>query len=165
MAVKKIKFNQGLGMLEVLMAISLLTLLFIYLLSVLNLALKTSSQQRLESKAYGLLQESVEGLRNFRDGTDWNVNGIATFTLGAAYHLEKTGTPLKWQVVSDVSTVDGFSQSIVFNAVQRDVGSSSIVESGGVIDTNSIKAVVKINWQEGSKTRELQSIVLLTDWQ
>jgi len=77
--------------------------------------------------------------------------------------LEQNGNPIKWALVAGLQTKDGFTQSIVFSAVRRDVN-GNIVDFGGNLDNYSKMARVKITWQDQGKTKQIQLDNLLTSW-
>lgn len=160
---KQKPFQQGISMLEIVVVLALLTTLFIYLLAMMNLSLKLAGQQKREQAAQLLAKANMEGLRNFRDGTSWSVDGLGTLTLNSPYHLTKSGSPAKWNLVAGSITAAGFTQQIIFNEVRRDAA-SNIVASGGAEDVNSLKATALVSWQEGKKTRQITAVGLLTNW-
>lgn len=136
------------------------------LAAILGLAamfLTTSQTVQQTSQATVLAQDGLEVIRNYRDGTDWAVDGLGTVTLGALYHPEQSGAPPKWVLVAGSSTVDVFERQIVFEGVLRD-GNDDIALSGGTDDADTIKAVVQVSWQERGRSHQVELTAYFTNW-
>ena len=159
----KIKKQLGASLVEILMAIGLITTTLVALLAIVNFSIKVAGQSQVEYKALSLAKEMMEAVRSFRDNSDWLTNGLNVLNLDVNYHLEQNGNPIKWALVAGLQTKDGFTQSIVFSAVRRDVN-GNIVASGGNLDNYSKMARVKITWQDQGKTKQIQLDNLLTSW-
>ena len=137
--------KKGISIVEILIVIAIIVIAFVALLGTVAYSLRISSLVEKENQANNLAQEVIEAVRNFRDGTDWDINGLGNLTLGAIYRLEKTiDVPPKWTLALGEETIDNFTRRVVFTEVRRDA-SDNIVESGGMIDLDSKKVTVRTN--------------------
>jgi len=153
--------SRGISVIEILVVIFVLSIAFVSILGLLTFSLSVSSSIKDTTQAVNLAQETLEAVRNFRDGTDWETNGLGTLTTGVSYHPEKTGdSPPQWTLTQGEETVDGFSRKIVFEQVFRD-GNDDIVETGGTLDVDTKKVTVTVSWGN----REVTITTYLTNWQ
>src|SRR4030042_2980784 len=138
--------KKGITVVEILVVVFVLLVAFVGILGLLTFSLKTSSLIKKTTYANFLAQETIESVRNFRDGTDWDIDGLGSLTAGI-YHPEKTAdVPPKWNLVSGEETINNFTRKIVIENVQRD-GSDIIVESGGINDTETKKIIITASWE------------------
>ena len=114
------------------------------------------------SGATALAQEGLEIVRSFRDGTDWTVDGLDTFTPGNPYHPEQSGTPPKWVLASGAEAIGVFTREIQFEEVSRDANSD--IASSGTADPDTVKAVVNVSWQERERSHEVELSAYFTNW-
>ncbi len=164
MAVNKTQNSKGMGLIELLIVIAIITTGLVYLLGMFSFSLRISGEEKKVSQANFMAQELVEGVRNFRDGTSWQDNGLGTLAVFTPYHLERNGSPQKWSLAAGERTTDGFTQQIVFNDVWRD-SNDDIIAGGGTLDENSKKVTATVSWQERGKSRQVEIITLFTNWQ
>lgn len=157
---KKWKDNKkGISIIEILIVIAIIVIALTSLLGLIVFSLKVSTLMKETTQANNLAQETLEAVRNFRDGTDWNADGLGALTAGVIYYPQKSGdTPPKWQILSGEETVNGFTRKVVFDEVYRDVN-DNIVETGD-IDPDTIKVITTISWKD--KTIELATY--FTNW-
>jgi len=152
--------NKGALMLEILIVVFIVGIAIIAFLDLATFSLRMNNVIKMNSAADDFAKEAVEAARNFRDGTDWDANGIAALTMGAIYHPEKTAdNPPKWSMVSGEETIGAFKRKIVFQNGLRD-GGGNIVESGGVIDNDTKKMIVTVTFQNHS----VEIITYFTNW-
>lgn len=153
--------KRGVSIIEILIVIAIIVIALSSLLGISTFSLKISTLIKETGQANNLAQEAMEAVRNFRDGTDWNVDGLGTLaTTTVFYHPEKSTDILpKWQMISGAEIIDGFLRKIVFDDVFRDEN-DNIVDSGGTIDPNTKKITVTVSWKE----REVKIVTYLTNW-
>src|SRR3989344_1926701 len=146
--IKKVNQNKkGFGIIEMLVVIFLVVVGLNSLLGFSSFSLNISNLTKQTTQANKL---ALEAVRNFRDGTTWNVNGLGTLTNGTIYHIQKTtDVPPKWQLVTGEETIDNFKRKIVFGEVFRNSSTDDIADSGDQ-DTNTKKVTVTITWQNES---------------
>ena len=101
-------------------------------------------------------------MRNYRDGTDWAVDGLDTFTPGSPYHPEQSGSPPKWVLVSGLETIGEFTRQIQFEEVSRN--SSHDIVAVGTVDPDTVKAVVTVSWQERQRSHKVEIVAYFTNW-
>ena len=155
-----IQQSKGMVLTELLMVIAVIIICLTALVGAFSFALKVVGQEKAKLEGVLLGQELMEGLRSFRDNTDWTTNGLVVFTNGAVYHLEPSPSPTGWQISAGEGIDGQFSHQLVFYEVRRDAN-SNIVEGGGVFDSKSKKAVITISWPG-----DVISLTgLFTDWQ
>lgn len=156
--------QSGVSLIELLIVMAIITTTLVALLAVLNYSLKIMQSQRTIQRANFLAQQATEGIRNFRDNTDWSVNGLGSLVMGNAYHLVQQGAPPNWALLSGEQTIDGFTEKIVFVNGQRDV-SDNIVGSGGAVDADTKKATVTVEWTENGQLKQIILVAYFTNWQ
>ena len=156
--------KKGVSIIEILIVIAIVGFTLVSILGLVVLSLKISTSTKEIVQANALAQETIEAIRNFRDGTEWATNGLGTLTTGVFYHLEKTAdVPAKWSLDGGEGTIGNFTQKIIFEDVQRDIN-DNIVESGGTNDPDTKKITTTISWQERGKTHQIEIITYLTNW-
>ena len=137
------------------------------LAAILGLAaffLATSQVVQQSSQATALAQEGLEIVRNVRDGTDWTVDGLGTFTLGVPYHPEQSGgPPPEWILGAGTESIGEFTRQIVFEEVRRN-SNDDIALAGGVVDTDSARTIVTVSWQERGRSHEVELTSYFTNW-
>lgn len=149
----------GFILLEIIIAITLITIVFVILLGVSFSALNLSTSAQKETQADSLIKEEFEALRNFRDGTTWATNGLGTVNTGSGNPYYLVNNSNKWALTSGTETVGIFTRKIVFDKVSRDA-SMNIVSSGGTNDSDTIKVTITVSWPG----RTLQDVSYLTNW-
>jgi len=164
-------YSRGIFIIELLVVILILGVGIAAALSFGVFSLRIASLQKQTTEASFLVQDALEGIKNYRDNTGWNDNdpqdeydGLGTVATAVAMHLKLSGgTPPRWQFLLGQETIGIFTREVVVNQVQRD-GSDNIVESGGTLDTDTKKITVKVTWQGFGTTRELETITYLGNW-
>ncbi len=157
--------KKGVSIIEILAVIFIITLTLTSLLGLISFSFGFSNLIKQTIQANNLVKETMETVRNFRDGTNWNLDGLGTVATGDSnpYHLEKSGSPPKWILVSGVETSNIFSRKIVFENIMRN-DNGNIVNSGGVIDPDTKKVTVTASWQEKGRIHNISLITYLTNW-
>ncbi len=152
--------KKGISIIEILIVIAIIVIALIGLLGLITFSLKISTLIKETAQANNLARETIEAVRNFRDGTDWDTNGLRNLATSTAYYPEKSGdVPPKWQLILGEETVNGFIRKVVFNDVYRDAN-DNIVETGGTIDLNTKKVINTISW----KDKKIEIVTYLTNW-
>jgi hypothetical protein len=164
--------NKGSLLVELVIVIGIIVGVLGAILGLATFSLLSSSTVQQTAQATILAEETMEALRNYRDGVPWTqddmgieYDGLGTldFSTGS-FHLEKsTDTPAKWQMVSDAETVGIFERKIDFMRLERD-GNDDIVVSGSE-DSESVQATVTVTWQERGRAHEVHIVGYLTNWQ
>ncbi len=157
------KTQKGIALIELLIVMAIITTGLVYLLGIFSFSLRISIEKEKISQANFMAQEIMEGVRNFRDSTDWQTDGLGTLTTLTPYHLEKTGPPAGWTLVLEEETTNGFTQSVIFHEVRRD-DNKDIVENGGDLDIETKKIIVSVSWTERGKSQQISLTTFLTNW-
>ena len=158
--------KKGFIFLEVLIASALIGIVFITLLGMGFLALNISTSIKQTTRANFLMQEALEAMRSFRDGSDWAANGLGVVNTGSAnpYYatLDTTVNPPAWKLLAGTETVGGFTRSLVFDKVSRNPSNQDIeaVYNSANNDPDSRKITVTV--ASGSTT--YQVVEYLTNW-
>lgn len=156
----KNKFQKGFGLIEILVVIFLVVVGMASLLGFTTLSLKISSLNKQTAQANSLAMETIEAVRNFRDGTDWSVDGLGFLNIDTNYHLQQTlDIPSKWQFVTGEESINGFTRKVVLGQVLRDPASDNIATSGDV-DPKTKKVTVTVSWAD----KNVELITYLTNW-
>ncbi|MFC1629700.1 hypothetical protein ACFL11_00520 [Patescibacteria group bacterium] len=154
------KSKKGASVIELLVVIFIIVVALTSLFGVVAFSLGVSTSIKITTQANALAQETVEAVRNFRDGTAWDTDGLGTLALGTAYYPEKSvGVPPEWTLAAGEETIDIFTRKVVFSSVVRDAN-DDIVESGGVNDPDTKKATITISWD----AKELEIETYFTNW-
>ncbi len=163
--------NKGISIIELLVGAGILTMSLSALLGFLSFAVSTASFLKQQTQAITLGQGALEALKNFRDGTLWNVDdpqnqydGLGKVQTGVSYRMGLSlDVPARWQLLLGTEAIGMFARTMVFENVQRDVN-SNIVSAGGVDDPNTKKVTVTVSWQAKTKPQEVAIISYLTNW-
>jgi len=151
--------NEGLTLVEVLIATSIISAFLLALFGVHNLYLKTALSNGEVIKATGLAEESLEVMRFLRDSS-WSAN-IAPLSLDVDYGLVFDAGV--WQVTADNIWIDDtFERTITLSAVYRD-SSGDIISSGGTLDPDTLLLVSNVSWSNRGATTTKSISTYLTN--
>ena len=137
--------QKGAVLVEVLVAVSIMTIVFMQLSGVAARTLAFSYQALKTSEASFLLEEGAEATKTIRDA-DWNT--IASVTFGAPYYFSFANG--MWTLSSTNTPIDGFTRTVTFSKVYRD--SNADIASSGTFDPGTLLATVSVSWKNGSAT-------------
>ena len=147
----KLKAEHGAGLLEFVIAVSIITVSFFAVIQVSVLALKGVAARNDRAKALVYAQDGMEAVRNIRDG-GWTAN-IATLNFGQTYWVAVSGG--QWTLTqTDPGLLEGtFARTVVVDSVSRDV--SDNIAGSGTDDPETKKVTVTVAWGSPSKTVQL----------
>ena len=149
------------------MAIIIIVVAFLGIFSLAVFSLKTSVSVKESAIANNLAAETIEAIRNFRDATDWNNNGLATLGIGEdnSYYpqLDTSVSPPKWILVEGLETISSFTRKVFFEKVSRDPTTFNIESTYNAShdDPNTRKVITKILWSG----KETEISTYFTNWQ
>lgn len=149
----------GFSIIEILAVIAVIAIALSSLLGMAVLSLKVSTLMKETNQANALAQETMEAVRNFRDGTAWNSNGLGAMTIGVDYYSRVAGSPASWEFIPGAETIGQFSRKIIFSNVLRDAN-KNIVPAGGANDPDTKKAAVTVSW----KDKKVKIEAYFTNW-
>ena len=84
--------KKGISIIELLVAVAIISFALISLLELTSFCLRITSIINQTNKANNMAQEMMEQIRNFRDVTSWNVDGLETITPGTDYYIQESGS-------------------------------------------------------------------------
>ena len=157
------KNKKGIAVVEILIVISIIAIIISSLLGVVVFSLKLSASVKETTTADALAQEIVEAVRNFRDGTDWDSDGLGVLNTGSFYYPEKSGdTPPAWMLVEGEEATNGFVRKVVFERVSRDPGTGNIEDVYDPVrdDPDTRKVIATVSWE----SKKVEIITYFTNW-
>jgi prepilin-type N-terminal cleavage/methylation domain-containing protein len=157
--------KKGFSVIEIIIVIAIISVGLINLLGVGAFSLKISSVVKQTSIADSLAKESIEVVRNIRDITSWDADGIGILNTGAVfYHPElNTGVnPPVWTLVLGEETINNYTRRIDFDRVSRNptTGDIESVYNSSNDDPNTRKIITTVLWG----AREVELITYITNW-
>lgn len=151
----------GFIFLEILIAIALISIVFITLLGIGVLVMNVSGSIQKQTRADFLAKEEFEALRNFRDGTQWATNGLGIVDTGSSSPYYLVNSANHWTLVSGTETQGIFTRKIIFDKVSRDAsGNIEAIYNLSNDDADTRKVTVVIAWLD----KTLQYVSYLTNW-
>lgn len=148
---------------EILTVIAIIGVTLTSLLGLVSFSLEISTLNKQTTQADIAAREAMEAVRNFRENTTWETDGIGIMSTSTDYHPQVSSSTLKWVLVSGTESVGIFTKKIAFTNVQRD-GSDNIVESGGTNDPDTKKITVTVSWTEKGRDHQMKLTSYLTNW-
>jgi prepilin-type N-terminal cleavage/methylation domain-containing protein len=156
--------GKGFSIIEVLIAISLITIAFINFLGIVSFSLKSARFVKRVNQANFLAQETVEATRSFRDNATWGSDGLGGLLVDTDYYpsLTAVNTP-SWSMTLGQEVIGDFSRKVVFYKVSRDPVSFDIesVYNSSNDDPNTRKAVATVYFD----SRSIELTTYFTNWQ
>lgn len=142
--------DKGFGIVEIIIAISIMSITLFAISEVSIVYLKQSGQNKDSLKALYLAEEGLEAARSARDQS-WSGN-IASLTMGSPYF--PTISTNKWTLsnINPGLTDNIYARQVIVTDVSRDA-SDNIVTSGGTNDPNTKKIISTVSW--GTKSTSL----------
>lgn len=150
------KINNGFGMLEVVVGVSIIAFAIFSLFLVAQISLRVSEESSENVKAAFLLEEGVEAVKLMRDMSWQNIGNL---TVSTDYFFTFNGA--SWATTTTNVYVDGFfERKFTLENVYRDAN-QDIVSSGGVLDTDTRKLNVFVSWNSrtGTTTKTISTYV------
>lgn len=140
--------DSGFMTVEILVAISIITVSILAAMTVAQKSIYVSRQAFHTTQAAFLLEEGAEAVRILRDNAWTNISSL---TVGANYY--PTFSDGTWMLSATANTVGIFTRAVTFTNVNRD-GDSNIVTSGGMLESPIFTKLVTVtvSWLEGGVT-------------
>jgi Tfp pilus assembly protein PilV len=139
---KKNNRNFGFMMIEVLVAVSIITASVLTAMAVAQKSIVLSQRSVHMTQAGFLLEEGAEAVRILRDN---NWTNISNLSLNTDYYLSFNGST--WILNTTPSQIGKFTRKITFSGVYRDA-SGDIAEAGS-LDSGTKLVTVTVTWNEG----------------
>ncbi len=135
--------QKGIGLVEIVVAVFILTIVLSVLITVNNLYIKSSSSNIKSSKAAYLASEGIEAIKTIRDSGWVNISAISTSTNHYLYFDNLTS---RWTATNTVEIIpNDFFRRFVTTDVYRD--SQGDISSLGTFDPYTKKIEVYISWE------------------
>jgi|688.fasta_scaffold1647452_1 hypothetical protein len=138
-------YKKGIGLVEVIVAVFILTIVLSSLFTINNLYLKSSLGNIKSTKGAYLASEAVEAVKTIRDSGWSNIVNIANNT---DYYLYFNNETSVWVATSSIQAIDGFSRKFKINNVYRDA--SGDISNAGTVDPNTKKLETFVSWHASS---------------
>jgi len=155
--------KKGGSMIEILVVIAIIATTLTSLLGLISFSLKITTLTRQTSQANNIAKGIMEQVRNFRDGTNWNTDGLGTLITDTNYYVQKSGSPPKWQLFQGTKTINNFTQKVIFGDVMRNEN-DDIVISGGTNNPDTKKITATVSWEEKGTAHQIELVTYLTNW-
>ena len=153
------KHKKGIGLIEVIVGASILSLAGVGLLMTYALYVNASLVAPRPIQAAFLEDEGMEVMRLIRDKNWGSISGLS---LGTTYYLSFDAGAKKWSTAASGVLINGiFDRIVVVSAVNRSV-SKDIVSSGGTLDPDTKKITVSVSWLYKGATTTKQLVGYLT---
>ncbi len=150
-------FKKGIGLVEVLVAVFVFTIILSSLILISNLYLSGATDSLRNTQAAYLAEEGIESIKTIRDNS-WN--DILSIPTDTTKYLSFSIASSSWQISDTEEKIGVFSRSFVIDSVNRDSVSGDISDSG-TDDTNTKKIIVSISWggKNGLLTKDLVTYI------
>jgi len=159
---KKHSTQQGLGLVEIIVAVAVILVAFTSVLLLFQLQVRVEEARREDTRAYAFLSEAMEGVRSVRDDAWANLSGL---TVNTNYYPQVSGSA--WVLsTNNPGPTDGYTRWVVFRSVRRDIATNDgIVSSGGYLDPDTLQVTAYVEWQSRGKTKQKSVVTYMTNWQ
>jgi type II secretory pathway pseudopilin PulG len=157
---KKINLKKGSGLVEILVAIFIFSIILGSLIEASNMYLSGAGESIKTAQGAYIAEEGIEAVKILRDTSWTNVSSLTDNTNYYLYFDTSSSTNNTWIATSTVNSVDAFARTFKTNAVYRD-SNGRIVTSGGTLDTNTEKITVSVSWnsKNGTTTKTLSTYI------
>lgn len=156
--------TKGMTIVEIIVVIAVIVIALFGILELLNLNIKIGERARMEIRAIHFAEEAMEAVRNFRDNTDWDTDGIGILSTGVDYHPDSSLG--KWQLVSGSELIASiYTRRIILDLVSRDANDDiEEVYNSANDDPNTRKITTKVSWQDRTGPKEISLVSYITNW-
>lgn len=155
------KNKSGFGLVEILVAITIIGLSLSALAGLGNFALKIQNRLKKNMTASYLAAEAIEATRAIKD-EDWAL--VSGLGIGSLFHPDQIGSPVKWSLSSGSEVINGFTRQIVFANVYRD-SNDDIVDAAATLDTNTKKITATVSWSDQGQSQQVLLSTYIVNWQ
>lgn len=156
----KPRSEQGVGLIEILVVVSIISLSLVSLTGLGNFALKIQTRLKQNAAATSLAGEALEAARAIRDG-QWT--DLANLAVDTPFHPIKNPSLYQWAMAGGEETINNFTRRLVISNVWRD-SNFNIVQSGGTQDAGTKKITATVSWNNNGQNLQVVLVDYLTDW-
>jgi len=154
------KNQRGIGLIEILVVVSIISIALASLAGVGNFALKIQHRTRQNTIAAFLAVESIEAVRAIKDG-QWGT--MTSFNTDTPLHPIKDPSLFQWTLANGEESINGFQRQLRISNVYRD-SAFNITTSGGALDDNTKKITSIVAWSDNGQSQQITITDYLTDW-
>lgn len=156
---KKNKQQNGIGMIEVIVSLAIITTTFWGFLELAKFSIKTQEQSQAKIEASNIASETIEAIRAVRDE---NWDNLANLSLETKYYPIISEN--KWVLTpTDPGPINGiYDRWFIAKRVYRDTNDD--ISSSGAEDPLTRKITATVEWVNRGKTEQINLITYLTDW-
>jgi prepilin-type N-terminal cleavage/methylation domain-containing protein len=155
--IKSFKYKKGMGLVEILVAVFIFSVVLGVLITINNFYLSNSSKNIKLTKATYLAEEGIEAVRIIRDNSWSNISSLSN---SVDYYLSFNIASSTWEATTSPSSIDSYIRKFNLLEVERDIN-GKIVSSGGAVDLYTKLVNVYISWQnKGSTTTKSMSFYI-----
>lgn len=162
----KYKYNHGLGLMEIVIGISIISLSLVGLVTAFNVFMRAGLSNTNKIQATYIMEEGLEAIRYLRD-SGWASN-ISSLTSGTPYYITFDGS--NWSTNATKTLIDNkFERNITIADVYRRNLDDDIIDISSpdpkTLDPNTKKATIGVFWDGfGSTTNEVNAVIYFTDF-
>ena len=142
----KLKKRRGFSLIEIIVAVAIITTFVLTALSISSKAISVSYQAVHTEQASFLLEEGGEVVRITRDNAWTNISNL---TPGTNYYPIFSGG--NWILSTTFSKIGIFTRTVTISTVNRDAGTGDI-STNGTNDPGTKLITVNVSWSEGGNT-------------
>ena len=156
-----IRTNKGTGLVEVLVATFIFSIILSALITASNSYFSNSEDSLKSEQAAYLAEDGVEAVKTIRDISWTNISSLSTTTNYYLYLDLSSSTNVLWRATTTATSSNpSFTRVLRLADVQRDVN-GRIVSSGGTVDPKSKQVTVSLTWlaKSGTTTKSIVTYV------
>lgn len=157
---KKQQKQKGIGIIEIIICLSIITIAFWGFLELNKYNLKIQEQSQGKTEALNLAEESIEAVRSIRNK---NWNDLAILTSDTNYYPVLSGNSWTLNAINPGLINNKYNRWVVLEKVYRD-SNSNIVSSGGTEDLKTKKITSFVEWTSHGQTNQVNLVIYLTKW-
>lgn len=150
-------YQKGISVVEIIIAIAVVSTVFFAISQVSILALRASADRNTKAKALAIAQEGMEAMRSIRDA-GWAAN-IASLNFGAAYYITASSSQWTLTQINPGLIENQFTRTVVLDNVSRNIN-DDIVDTGGTNDVYTKKVTVTVSWGSQGKNVKLVGYIM-----
>jgi len=155
----KLSAQKGISLIEIVIVVFVATVLLFSITQVAALAVRISSEKKVELRGIYYAQEGMEALRAMRDES-WNTR-ISGLTASTTYYFAPSAN--SWTLTTtNPGALDGiFTRTVVMQGVNR--GANSDIAASGTNDPDTKKFTVLVSWNTQAATRLISTDTYLAN--
>jgi len=156
---KKLQKQKGIGIIEVVICIAIITITFWSFAGIAKYSLKIQEQSKAKIEAINLSSEGIEAVRSIRDE---NWDNISSLLLETEYYPIISEN--KWVLtLSDPGPINGiYNRSVTLERVYRDANDN--ISESGTEDNQTKKITALVEWNDRGETKQINLSTYLTNW-